>query len=268
MRTFIVGDLHGSAKALEQCIERSGFDYEKDTLIQLGDICDGWTGVRDCVDILLKCKNLIALRGNHDDWFVNFLVNGKHPVDWAQGGLGTLKSYATAETRWEKKYPMSGWSRETIKEDLGYITNLNYSDIPEDHIKFFLGQHMYYIDDQNNLFVHAGFNRHYPFKGQSTFIYNWDRDLFLSAMSAHSAKMPLKFKDDFKNIFIGHTATTSWKTTKPIFADRLINLDTGAGFNGVLTIMDVETKEYWQSDFCHELYPEETGRRNGYKAKD
>lgn len=30
MKTFVMGDIHGAYKALIQCIERSGFDKEKD----------------------------------------------------------------------------------------------------------------------------------------------------------------------------------------------------------------------------------------------
>ena len=39
MKTFVIGDIHGAYKALLQCFERSGFDYEKDHLIVLGDVC-------------------------------------------------------------------------------------------------------------------------------------------------------------------------------------------------------------------------------------
>jgi len=39
------------------------------------------------------------------------------------------------------------------------------------------------------------------------------------------------------------------------------NLDTGAGMSGKLTVMDIDTKEYWQSDLVTELYPEETANR-------
>ena len=38
------------------------------------------------------------------------------------------------------------------------------------------------------------------------------------------------------------------------------NLDTGGGYEGKLTVMDVETKELWQSDFVNTLYSNERGR--------
>ncbi|MEO8236216.1 MAG: serine/threonine protein phosphatase, partial [Flavobacterium sp.] len=38
------------------------------------------------------------------------------------------------------------------------------------------------------------------------------------------------------------------------------NVDTGAAFNGPLTIMDIDTKEFWQSEKLPDLYPNEKGR--------
>ena len=55
-------------EALVQCLERSGFDKEKDRLISLGDIADGWTETAECFEELLTIKNLVVVRGNHDQW--------------------------------------------------------------------------------------------------------------------------------------------------------------------------------------------------------
>ena len=38
------------------------------------------------------------------------------------------------------------------------------------------------------------------------------------------------------------------------------NLDTGAGFKGKLSILDIDTGDYWQSDPLNDLYPNEIGR--------
>jgi serine/threonine protein phosphatase 1 len=37
-------------------------------------------------------------------------------------------------------------------------------------------------------------------------------------------------------------------------ADIIYNIDTGAGSRGRLTIMDVDTHEYWQSDPVNDIY--------------
>jgi serine/threonine protein phosphatase 1 len=38
------------------------------------------------------------------------------------------------------------------------------------------------------------------------------------------------------------------------------NIDTGAAFTGPLTIMDVDSKAYWQSEPLEVLYSNEKGR--------
>jgi serine/threonine protein phosphatase 1 len=68
---------------------------------------------------------------------------------------------------------------------------------------------------------------------------------------------PEEFLVPFRNIrriFIGHSSTINWKTDRPMRAANVWNLDTGAGSGGRLTIMDVETREFWQSDLMRELY--------------
>jgi serine/threonine protein phosphatase 1 len=38
------------------------------------------------------------------------------------------------------------------------------------------------------------------------------------------------------------------------------DMDTGAAFSGRITVMDIDTKRYWQSDLVEDLYPGEAGR--------
>jgi serine/threonine protein phosphatase 1 len=250
MKTFIIGDIHGAYKALKQCLERSGFDYNNDMLIQLGDIADGFDQVYECVEELLKIKNLIPIKGNHDDWLNEFIQTGYHPDRWRQGGFATARSYL----------------RVIGKEDLimnsgdGYKTALNPADIPESHQQLFRGQHLYYIDDGNNCFVHGGFNRHLEFKGQRPDNYYWDRDLWSAALSYQAfnrhddQKGEFQMVTKFRDIFIGHTSTVNWKTDQPMKAADIYNLDTGGGHGGRLTIMDLSSKQFWQSDPVNKLY--------------
>ena len=77
-----------------------------------------------------------------------------------------------------------------------------------------------------------------------------------------------------KEIFIGHTATENWHNkphykefdgtnhaiTVPMNRCNVWNMDTGGGFNGKVTVLDIKTKEFWQSDLVKELYPDEKGR--------
>ena len=256
-RTFVMGDIHGAYKALVQCLAKCNFDKEIDTLIQLGDICDGYDEVFECVKELLSIKNLIAIKGNHDNWFLQWLNAGVHPVKWEHGGYGTLKSYCEHE-------------RKFFFIHNGVQTDLNPFHIPESHVDLFrFRQHLYYKDEENNrLFIHGGFNRHFSLKEQPSHIFYWDRDLWAAARNFESmgefAKKNYKFKvkDKFSEIFIGHTSTINYDTMLPMKAANIYNIDTGAGFNGKLTIMDVNTKEYWQSDNVRELYKDQLGRNS------
>jgi serine/threonine protein phosphatase 1 len=249
MRTFVMGDIHGAWKALVQCLDKAGFDRETDELIQLGDVADGHNDVYHCVEELLSIKNLIAIKGNHDDWFAEYIQTGVHPDQWQQGGAGTARSYLK----------VIGKDDAIVRYTDGYITSLNPADIPESHQAFFRRQHLYYIDEQNNCFVHAGFDRRQAFKGQSPDIYMWDRQLWQSALSFNATKRSVanavfNMETPFHEIFIGHTSTTKWSTDQPMHVANVWNMDTGAGHDGRLTIMDVVTKQYWQSDKVTELY--------------
>ena len=64
----------------------------------------------------------------------------------------------------------------------------------------------------------------------------------------------------YKEIYIGHTPVSRIQKTTPVQMANVWNVDTGAAFKGPLTIMDVDTKEFWQSEPLPSLYPTEKGR--------
>ena len=221
-RTLVMGDIHGNLSAYEQCMERCRFDYATDLLIQLGDVSDRHPHTAAVVEDLLKVNNLIAIRGNHDTWTLDWLVNNKLDPNWfANGGNGTVKSYKMLESR---------------------------IDI-EAHKNFFINQRGYHIDERNRLFIHAGFTHHQgPASEENKETFYWDRGLWANALSGdRTGKKPAAL-DGFEEIYIGHTPTLNWSLCTPMSVFNIWNIDTGAGTTGPLTIMDIDTKEYWQSD--------------------
>ena len=72
----------------------------------------------------------------------------------------------------------------------------------------------------------------------------------------NSEKKQLHVVKDYDEVFIGHTST-SWehKDLKPVHASNVWNLDQGGGWEGVLTLMNIDTKEFFQSDLVFTLYP-------------
>lgn len=257
MKTYVIGDIHGARLALEQVLIRSPVK-KGDRIIFLGDLVDGWSESYEVIDFILKLQkdyDVINIKGNHDQWFLDYIKTGIHGSNWQHGARATFESY--------KKH-----------------TSGVPLFIPDEHIRFFESQINYFIDDQNRCFVHGGFNRHELINEQHfQHIYYWDRDLWYSALSYMKGDYPFKTKNNFKEVYIGHTQTTNWDydernlpkniekgylntpiTTPMCGAEFIWNLDTGCGYRGKLTIMDIDTKEYWQSDSADTLYPFERGR--------
>jgi len=231
MKIFVIGDIHGAYKALLQCFERSGFDYKKDRLIVLGDICDGYAEVKQCIDELLKIKHCDFVIGNHDLWTLDWATKDLKRELWVkQGGLNTMASYG--------------------KEGM-----------PQAHVNFLKNAHAY-LEFNNKLFVHGGFDHRIPISKQGLQTLVWDRDLLDRALKTHWTDPDFKFAG-YDEIYIGHTTTQMYKS-KPLHFCNVWDLDTGAGWSGKLTIMNIKTKKYWQSDLSLELYggtPDQIWRR-------
>ena len=124
----------------------------------------------------------------------------------------------------------------------------------------------YYTDEKNRLFIHAGFTNPNGIEHEYfPKMFHWDRTLWEAALAMDHT---LSKKDLFypkrlslyEEIFIGHTPVTRIGYSIPVNRANVWNVDTGAAFKGRLTIMDVNTKEFWQSKPLHELYPNEKGR--------
>lgn len=239
MKTFVIGDIHGSYKGLMQCFKRSDFDCDKDKLICLGDVSDGWSQVPECINKLMKVKNLIYILGNHDMWLLDWFIYGEQPLIWTeQGGQATLNAYIHRKT-----------------------------DCWRDHREFLNKGHYKYIDDKNRIFVHGGFQRGIKLDSQTWQSFVWDRSLAEKAVSGYSNK---NFRvKEFEEVFLGHTPVNSFpglqqkhniKLNTPIHSGNVWLMDTGGGWEGRITIMDVDSKEMWHSDISADLYPKELGR--------
>jgi serine/threonine protein phosphatase 1 len=228
--TFVLGDIHGALRALKQCLERANFDYERDTLICLGDVCDGWPETKECIDELLEVRNLVYILGNHDLWTLEWMKTGKADPLWLQqGGKATLDSYQTG-----------------IRQ-----THLN-----------FLEKALPYFISHNRLFVHAGINPTQSIKQQDEDTFLWDRTLAHTALDFYNKGLNEKLTV-YDEVYLGHTPISS---LSPIHACDIWLMDTGAGWSGVLSIMEINSKEIFTSDPAHSLYPGIPGRRRRDKA--
>ncbi|MEZ4901339.1 MAG: metallophosphoesterase [Spirosomataceae bacterium] len=239
-RTLAIGDIHGGLRALQQVLDRAEVTA-KDSLIFLGDYVDGWSDSAQLIDFLIDLaakQSCIFIKGNHDIWCEGWLEYGQASNVWLEhGGSSTAKSYRNYD-----------W------------------DIKSAHISFFKKMKYFFVDIQNRLFIHAGFTSLFgPEQEYDLSNCAWDRTLWETAMhlnksiEPHSSLFPKRLKL-FGEIFIGHTPTLNYNTDAPMNKHNVWNIDTGAAFHGRLSIMDVQTKAFWQSDIVQTLYPDERGR--------
>lgn len=239
-RTIVIGDIHGGLRALHQLMAKIN-PTENDKLIFLGDYVDGWSESAQVISYLIDLETkyeCIFIKGNHDIWCEEWLKNKLENSTWlTQGGKYTVTSYLTLQ-----------------------------NDTINNHILFFERMRNFYIDGENNLYIHAGFSSmHGPEKEHYSSNFSWDRTLWETAVSMdkhlkkHSELYPKRLLL-FKEIFIGHTPTLTLNVDVPLNKANIWNIDTGAAFHGKLSAINIDTKEFWQSDKVMDLYPDEKGR--------
>lgn len=240
-RTLVVGDIHGACRALRDVLEQAQV-AANDTVIFLGDYVDGWSESPQVIDHLIELStrcHCIFLRGNHEELLLQWLKHGIEDSQWLlYGGAATLKAYRNIS-----------------------------APIRNKHIDFIESLNNYHVDGSNRLFLHAGFTSDNGVESEpvASTIY-WDRSMWTMALSLDKSVTP---KDPgypahlkrYREIYIGHTPTVRIGLTTPVQAANIWNIDTGAAYKGPLTIMDVDSKDFWQSPAVNTLYPAETGRR-------
>lgn len=240
LRTLVIGDIHGGLQALLQVLERATVT-ENDSLIFLGDYVDGWSESPELIDYLIdlaKKQPCVFIRGNHDELLLQWLDKSADNKEWYKhGGEATVLAYSKTTVATRNR-----------------------------HIEFLKNLQNYHLDDQNRLFVHAGFtNLHGVAFEYYPRLFYWDRTLWETAISFNNAidydsiYYPRRFKK-YHEIYIGHTPVTQIFETEPQQRANIWNIDTGAAFKGKLSILDIDTKMFWQSDALPSLYPNEKGR--------
>ena len=232
---YVVGDIHGGYLAFKEVLDKVDFDYINDELVCLGDVCDGWSGLGEIVELLNKINNLILIKGNHDDWALKYcdgkIQKGDYDCWLAHGGLVT-----------------KNW--------------LDIDNNKEKFTKLFSSSKVYHIEN-NMIFAHAAIPLDLEFDKYPESFWFWDRG-FIQDMYNHSlGRKSLKYKYikncPYDKVFVGHTPTklNGYEPWEFMF---LRNIDTGSAFDGYLTIMNIETDEYVKSTRLIDLYLNEKGR--------
>ena len=132
-RFFAIGDVHGCATELKLLLNKLPLDSES-TVVFLGDYVDRGNESKDVIQTVIdlsKEYNVVALAGNHELMFLDFLrepSSAKGGLFIYNGGASTLASYGA---------------------DDGTYT------IPEEHIRFLQSLKLFHEVD-GYVFVHAG----------------------------------------------------------------------------------------------------------------
>jgi serine/threonine protein phosphatase 1 len=239
-RTLVIGDIHGGFRALQQVVDRAALQSD-DRLVFLGDYVDGWSQTPQVIDYLIELSDrydCTFILGNHDAWCEEWLSDGLAPQDWLiHGGQATVDSYAGIGPQQRDR-----------------------------HLEFFNRTLPYFEDGHRRLFIHAGFSSiHGPSKEHFPSNFFWDRTLWETALAVNnliprgSLYYPKRLMQ-YDEIFIGHTPTTNYDIDTPMHKCNVWNVDTGAAFRGKISMLDIDTKQYWQSDVVQHFYPDEKGR--------
>jgi serine/threonine protein phosphatase 1 len=223
-QTYVIGDIHGAYRALRQCLDRSNFNYSSDHLICLGDVADGWPETNLCIDELLKIEKLAYILGNHDIWLLNWMTSNIAEDIWlTQGGAATVASYSKG--------------------------------IPKAHVQFMKSALPYLVKDAM-LFVHAGIDPAIPLSQQDILNFAWDRSLVQQAWQLYVNQIKTKLTT-YDEVYVGHTPIPF---DRPVQCCEIWMMDTGAGWSGVLSMMNINTKQVFTSDRVTSLYPGVKGR--------
>jgi serine/threonine protein phosphatase 1 len=222
-RRFVISDIHSQHSALIRLFRKAKFDYAKDLLINLGDIGDRGPKPRETVEELLKLKNHIFIRGNHDEWFIQYMNTGYLDVNscwYNEGGKITYNQYSPID------------------------------NIPIEHKKLFESSTYYRIID-NMAFVHAGFRPGVHPKDESPFVLMYDYDLIKYVMNGNKGKIINRFLhgkhehykiSEFDYVFVGHNPIQKYspRARKPIIIENLVLMDCGAGYGQHLSMLNID----------------------------
>ena len=198
MRTLAIGDIHGGLRALTQVLERANVT-DSDKLIFMGDYVDGWSESAQVMDRLIELSesnSCVFIKGNHDIWCEQWLADGTvNDIWYLHGGKETIESY-------------EGYSDETKQR----------------HLDFFEAMPVYHIDEEQRLFVHAGFTSMHGVEREThreTFYFDrtlWEMALTMDKRIARKSELYPNRLKHYKEIYIGHTPTLNYHKYQPMHA--------------------------------------------------
>lgn len=226
MKTFVCSDIHGNFTAFQYGLNEIGLSFSRgDKLIILGDMIDRGKHSRACLRFIKELQEehpnqVIVLLGNHEDMLLQFLST-------------TNESESSIYHRW-----LSNGGSNTIRSMLNYFHGF---ESPEEIREKLLSEnkdlitwikqlpHYYVSEEENAVFVHAGFRSNIRLESQNTNDLLWIREGFLEGFEAYPGDIL-----ENKIIVHGHTPNCFIKGYEGIGVYKrknLIGIDGGAALN-------------------------------------
>ncbi|WP_162501297.1 metallophosphoesterase family protein [Methylobacterium crusticola] len=204
MLTYAIGDIHGCRQEFESLLAmiRVHAGEREHRIITLGDAIDRGPDSKGVLDIVMRRPDIVALRGNHEQMLLEARHSdtGEQEARWLQnGGSATLRSFGAS----------------------GIVT-YSAHDIPERYVDFCSGRLLWYYEDAQRIYVHAGMHP------SDTSISQADKQDLIwirSAFLFHAGRFP-------KYVVHGHTPTANGVAD---IRHNRCNLDTCCFSTGVLT---------------------------------
>lgn len=180
-KIIFVGDVHGRLKLLKKIVSM----YPNYLIILLGDLQDRGPNSKELLDFIINNKNIIAIKGNHEELFEGFMEEDFNS-DWisflANGGIETISSYLpknkkvkvinklyeiefffseyyqTDEFKYEENpFIKSNYYKNNIKlikKYISYLNKIKKDFIPKRYINFIKNLPLYFKGD-NWIATHA-----------------------------------------------------------------------------------------------------------------
>jgi serine/threonine protein phosphatase 1 len=221
MRTLVIGDVHGKLSLLNRLLEESQYQAGADRLVFIGDLVDRGEDSRGVVERVLALRRespekVIVIKGNHEEMMLSALARPDSDASdmwYANGGIETLQSYANED---------------------GTIS------VPPEHLEFIASLPTWF-EDAHAIYVHASL----PKMIDGSFLH--------PSMSPDSTELlwarNRRFFDgyDGKLVVFGHTITGTifGERGKVWQRDSLIDVDTGAYLTGVLSAVELPSRQVY-----------------------
>ncbi|GGI47080.1 serine/threonine protein phosphatase [Paenibacillus marchantiophytorum] len=224
-RTLVISDIHGCVEEFKQLLDKVNFQAEEDQLVLLGDYVDRGPNSLETVEFvmyLVRDKQAIALKGNHDQRFVDMLGEVDTLTEmkfFEHGGIQTFKSFCGSDSMDLKQ------SREHIRANCS------------EHIAF-LNQLPLYHEDETHIYVHAGLNPSYTdWKTQPERDFMWIRAPFVQQRTVVK-----------KTVVFGHTPTKDIHGKPDVWFDRdKIGIDGGCAYGLQINCLEIKGKQQYKT---------------------